>query len=677
MKRPAFSVLWAGMPWRLVFAGTMMVWIALAHVPARVDALNYFDPPKRLLWPVLALVLTLFGSLRENRLGRIAGRLLAGLMAWMLLRTLARPIPDAELEVVFIWCLPLVMLVAGASLPHHRGRHLLGWFLLATGGIQAVLMLLQRVGWDPLFAATTASMAYAPGRMIGTIGYHNQAVDCLALSGAGVLLLFQSPLARIVALLPMMAVATATGNRGGILAFAGAVFVSQWLAIGWHGNWNRSARWRAIALSVGILLAGLSAVMLAPLPRARFLEAARGLQGSAAARSRMYMGRIGLDLFRERPWTGWGAGEYALQYLDRLGSTLPADKSHDLLQSLVYAREAHNDGIQFAAEFGLVGLLLLSGIVGIGVWRWVSCRHDDPDAPVMAAYVLVFMTLSSLFSFPWQTSMAGPLAGLLLGWAWPAESHGQNAAKPSFPSGFSRLAAKTSLLAAILVMLAWFGWDAWLNRIIPQRLAAGQVEAARQALPPFGYRYRALVGATYAAGQSYAAAERELYAAELGTRDILLWSNLAHVRASRSKWNDAVQLYERWARCGLDYSNALVNLSVAYEKTGQWEKARRTLSQKCFLFPEASLEELRRLAVLYLLADNPKAACNLLESRQDKWERADTQARAEFQNLIGASYMAMGDRPTASHWFQNAIATDPTLESARRNLSALPSFPMP
>ena len=43
------------------FVGFMAVLISLAHVPAAWEALNYFDPPKRLLWAFAALALAAMG----------------------------------------------------------------------------------------------------------------------------------------------------------------------------------------------------------------------------------------------------------------------------------------------------------------------------------------------------------------------------------------------------------------------------------------------------------------------------------------------------------------------------------------------------------------------------------------------------------------------------------------
>ena len=139
--------------------GPMIVLISLAHIPSVWLALNYFDPPKRFLWAVLAAVLALSGTVRVNRLGRGALWLSWGLVAWMGFRTLVRPVPTAELDVLFTWMLPLILLMlVGSALLVRRMRLLeMGDDTACALGVQVersrlLLMLVAVV----LTAASTA-----------------------------------------------------------------------------------------------------------------------------------------------------------------------------------------------------------------------------------------------------------------------------------------------------------------------------------------------------------------------------------------------------------------------------------------------------------------------------------------------------------------------------------------
>ena len=654
--------------WLTRFAGALIILISLAHIPAGAEVLNYFDPPKRFLWGGLALVLAVAGSIGKNRLGRGPLLLVFGLLGWMVVRTMFRQVPGAELEVLFTWMLPVVLLILGAGLPREGGARFLGGCLVLAGGLQALLMVLQRFEMDPLFADTTASMAYAPGRMVGTVGYQNQGVDFLALSGVGVFLLSRSLLVRMAVLLPSLGVAGMTGNRGGILAFVVALLFSQAWAIGLHLVWGRGAKWRAAAGVSLALVAMLSAAMWIPETRARFREAFLEFRGSQAAESRILMVRIAAEMVGEKPWMGWGAGEYALQYLDRLGTVLPEQKTTRMLSQVVFAREAHNDGLQFAAEFGIAGILLLLAVVATGSRRFHGERRSDSDAYVSAAFVLAYMALSSIFSFPWQTSMGGPLAGFLLGWLWPGRARTGGASRE--PEVWPwRWLVEPALWAACLGMVGWFGVDLFFNKEVPDRLAAGRASVVQNTLPPMACRYRALVGAAVAAHGDPREAEQLLLDAERGYRDIVLWNNLGHVQAKLGKWREATATYERWVRCGLDHGRALQNLSIAYERTGRWKEAADVLSRKQSLFRETSVDEIRRRAVLHLKAGDPEASREVVESRRRIWMAADAGTIAEFDNLIGASFWAQGDRATAEAWFRAALDKDPGLESARRNLA--------
>lgn len=640
------------------FVGFVAVLISLAHVPAAWEALNYFDPPKRLLWAFAALALAAMGCGRASRLGRGPIWLALGLLLWMGIRTACRAVPAAEIEVLCAWTLPLLMLILGSDARLDAGRRVVGVCLLAAGLLQAVFMLLQRAGWDPLFAATTSAMSYAPGRMVGTIGYHNQAVDFVALSGVGVFMLTPFAAGRMAAWLPVVAIAVLAGNRGGILAFGAALVASQLAAA-------RIAADRRRYCGAGIALLAIMAAIVVALPatRARFEEVVLHFRESPAVASRWHMARVGLDMFAERPWIGWGAGEYALQYLERLGAILPEAKSHALLRTVFFAREAHNDGLQFAAEFGLVGVLLAAGLLVALVLRLVRLRRTAPAMAAPLAYVLCYMAVAGLFSFPWQASMAGPLAGFLVGWLWPRDP----AAAPPRPRRW--LAA--ILASAAAGMLLWCGWDAFLNVAVPARLAAGDPAAAERLLSRADYRCRALVGAAYAAQGRWVEAEQALDASQKGYRDVLSWNNLNHVHAQQGQWAQAVSVCEKWMRCGLIHSNALQNLSIAYENVGRFSEAAEMLGRRMEMWSICTPPEVERLAVLWLRAGDPLRARDALYYFRRRWVAADSRTVAELENLTGAANLAAGDPEEARKWFESALARNPELESARRNLAGL------
>lgn len=653
-------------------AGMFVLLATLAFIPARFDALNFFDPAKRLVWAMLASLLAILCWRRPRQAsGPVVGPALA-LAGWMIVRSLSRPVPTAELGVLASWCLPIALFCLGWGMaPSRHDRRMIGGFLVAAGLIQAVLMVLQRAGLDPVFAATTAEMDYVPGRMVGTIGYQNQAVDFLALSVLGILLITASPAWFICGASLLLPVIVLTGNRGGILAFAVAVFFSGARALLAHprmcGGWRRFAALAgAMLVCVGLLV---TAVAFIPQTRGRFLETFTDFKTAPAIQSRLLMARISWLMFQERPVTGWGAGEYAMQYLDRLGVVLPAKKTHKVLQSVVFAREAHNDLLQFAAEFGLIGLALLTGLIVAG---WLCLSRQKPvlhGQGIELVYVFSYMAVSALFSFPWQSAMAGPLAAFLIGLAWPSRSLSSEPSKMSRPSLYGGHAL---VLLLAIGLLGWYGRDACLNLAIPARLVAGDTDGAARMISGLDYRYHALVGASQAGKGRYDLALRTLRHARFGYRDVWLWNNLGHVFTRNGEWSEAKTVYAAWAACGLDHANALQNLSIACEHAGDFHAASESLFSRMRLWPDAvSARDVKRLAVLHMRAGASHDAAETLKRYHATWETADSRTLAEMKNLAGSIAHLHGEREQAVKWFRSALEHDPDLESARKNLDAV------
>ena len=658
--------------------GAVVLEISLLFLPPSSDALNAFDPPKRLSWALFALILSLLPKSLRSRGGQ--GRLpVFALVAWMVARTLLRPEPSVEIEVLFIWLLPpLLFLVAQGLATNRPALRTLGGSLLAAGYLQAALMLLQRFGLDPLFAATTEAMAYAPGRMVGTIGYHNQAVDFLALCAVGAIWATPSLWRRLAWIAPLFATALLTGNRGGVLAFgAGALTLLPFHAFRSRGAggatkggadsgavFRKAGAWTAAALAAAAL--GVAVVGLrSPVLRDRFTGAGQGGWRSPAIQSRVFMWRIAGAMIRERPVFGWGSGEYAFQYLDRLGRLLPERKTHEILQSVVYAREAHNDPLQFTAEFGVVGVaLLLAALIAL----FTGLRKVTADADRLAATACVFvvMTTSGLFSFPWQTSMAGPLAGLLLGLA------AGETPTPSRPMR-GRLASRLAACALAAIATAWFGWQALLNREVGRAVVDSGAPAARleRLLPLWMHGHQAMLGAAEAARGSTPRTLARLEGASRGFRDIRLWNNLGNVLARSGRWQEAAEVYARWEATGIEHPDALANLSVACERVGDFARAALYLDSKLRLWPEPAPEEIKRLAVLFMRAGDCARADRVVWRYHRFWKDEPPRTVAEMNNLAGGIARLAGDAPRAESLFLAALQADPGLESARKNLDAL------
>lgn len=659
-------------PWVPVVASVVVVLASLIYIPVSWGALNSFDPPKHFLFAFVSLILAVTWRYRANRFSRTPLFLVFGLLAWIVGRSLLKSHPSVELEVLFTWILPVLLFIVASGIEQAKGARIFAGLLVIACLIQAGIMVLQRFGLDPFFSASTSCMDYKPGRMVGTIGYQNQAVDFLALSATGILIIGRTLILRLAFMLTVFIVAGLTGNRGGIVAFASAFLISQFFSMKSYSAWRPRRSW---IIAVGVLIGAIvifGSLALIPETNSRFQELLTDTRSSPAVSSRQLMARVGLDQLKDKPWIGWGAGEYAFQYLDRLGNLLPVEKTHEVLRQVVFARETHNDYLQFAVEFGIMGVTL---VAALGIVAFVRCTQARSAETVPAmVFILIYMGVSALVSFPWQTSMGGPLAGLLLGWLWPRGDEDTLCRMGICGGARARLQvsiAKTILLSLSLILVGWYSCDMYLNIVFPQTLARSGPAEAERLLPHYSYRYHALVGAAYSTRGDNRAAERDLVFAQSGFRDVLLLNNLGHVQAMLYKWREAQQTYAKWARCGLVHSNALMNLSIAAEQAEQYRDASDALSRKIILWGPAPLQEIKRLVILQLKAGDARSAHDTISCHRKEWSHANSTMIAEFENLEGATWVILGDKNKAAELFRSAIEQNPKADSARLNLHGL------
>jgi len=640
--------------------------VVFMHVSPSFIALNYFDPPKRLLWSVLAVVLsgTAFFSCRSIPKGiRFS---LVGVLLWVVFRSLLSENPTAELEVLATWILPGVLFGLGLTINRDRALKPIAWTLLLCGAIQGVLMCLQYFGKDPLFFETTSAFTRLPHRMIGTIGNQNQAADILALSCVALFFLIRRPVLRLLFSGSLLVIVSLTACRGAMIALAGAIFASEIFLVLSVGRERARVLFRLTLVGAVILAIIASALMLMPRTRERFSEIATRPLQSRTLNFRATMVRISSKMWSEKPLVGWGAGAFAFQYLDRLENEVSGDESYEELARLKYVREAHNDYLQFAAEFGWIGLAGISCLLFF-IFRtlWKS-RLTEQTASVCCLFILSYLSLKCLISFPLQAATAGPLAALLLGIMLPRsdQAFSQN-------SRHSIRGTASVFLVLSLALLVWNGIEVVCNLRLPLMLQQGEALRASLQVPRCVHKHHALIGASLAHDEEYVDALRELQHAYEGYRDPLLYNNLGHVFSKLGEWSEDVKIYEKWVACGLNYSPALENLSIAYEQAGDIRQAARIGEKRARFFDCDEEEPILRVASLYLKNGDAQAAFQLLEWYEAHPTVLPDSGSAEYDNLSGAVFLSIGDRSSAEKRFRSALRKNPALRSAHRNLNAL------
>jgi Flp pilus assembly protein TadD len=621
-------------------------------------------------WSLLAfMIFAIVLFKRDQRWNRIPLSILI-LLVWMLIRTWQRPVSLRETEVFFSWLQPFLLFVAGrlwCSSDRAFRFDVLGRWLLVSGFLQAGYMIFQYSGVDPLFGETISAFDYKPARMIGTIGYQNQAVDFIGVTCAGIWLTFRKRPVQWMALFVVGVVIALTANRGGFIAFLAAITAVclYWFLV------NRPTDPIPFNLEQGLRLAGLCllcgiGLTFFPEFHERFGSLLHHVDQNVAVQSRLWMHRVALNLWASAPLQGVGAGGFAYNFLTVLAEKVPALKTHGVLVQLVFTREAHFDLLQFAAEFGLIGIGGLFWVVkdGCRAFRDLQGKENEMCRQALL-WVAVYMGVSSLFTFSWQSASAGPAAGFLLGLLLPVSSTHICLKGRTLHWMFPFILTGISFVY-------YLGLTIWDIRT-PWLISQSQAEKAVEEVPMIYHRYRAFIGGALAQEGDLEGGQKTLEEAQTGYLDLLVWNNRANIYMQQGKWEGAIRLYRQWSETGIMHSEALLNLSIAYEKSGAYLQAAETLYQHMNLWPPEDFERIQRASVMFFQAGEWGQARHVLNRYYGVWRDLPKGQQARLWNLRGATYMKEAEWGKAQESFKTAIEFDPTLKSAGLNLQQVRS----
>lgn len=640
-------------------AGVSVLAVSLVYLPPEWVSLQFFDSAKRVVWAlflVTALVVVAFRTCRLAPKARPLFGALVILTLWMAGRALFRPDPWVELESLQHWLLaPLAVAVGLCIAPPTRTLvRLVG----VAVGLQSLLMVGQYYGFDPLFAASTGDIALPSWRMMGTIGYHNQAAAFIAVGALFVAAHLRCEARGGMLVAWVLLVTGLTASRGATLALVLAVAAAVVLLLNHRGvSWTRTVCVAGVITAATI--AGL--LLMSPGLRHRVGSLAHLDRAEANVGSRVAMAKVAWALWSERPLTGWGAGAFASQYLERLGAVLPETKTTELLVQQVFAREAHNDYLQFMAEFGLIGVGLLGGVL------WFAGRLiRSADTPLHARWcalsLLVFMGVLSALEFPWQTAAPGPLAGLL----WGITLAGSRTESPYGRDGSRAfrwgLAWMLLLATGCLVVGAVTLRLDFLARTCTDRVAVEESIALLQRCCPWTHRQQALLGARLAASGDYGKAVSVLEHAARGFKDTATLNNLGFCYGKLGRWNDAARVYEVWARSGLRYEEAVRNLVVALQQSGQYGRGADALRALSRTWREGD----RRLLTaefteqyIYLLERAGRIDAALEWLLQFERRAGAERMSARLYRMLGRLYQEKGREEEARAAFAKALPANP------------------
>ena len=261
--------------------------------------------------------------------------------------------------------------------------------LLLTGFLQSVLGVLQHLTGSSLgltFFGEAQSILTGPvggefiSRVAGTIGHPNNLAGYLNMIIQLNLALLFAPIPRLYKrfLLPLLVITAGclilTFSRGGWLAMGLGGAVTGYLCLA------RRSHSRIIPLVVSVTLVLLllvtSVILITPLKK-RFFEEDYG-----AARSRIPMSLVALNIIRSNPWLGIGLSNYVnvAPYYDTTKEAIAYE----------FPRPVHNEFLLIAAELGvpaLVGFLVILTTLLVQLFR-VSHSREDPVLPYVAIGLL-------------------------------------------------------------------------------------------------------------------------------------------------------------------------------------------------------------------------------------------------------------------------------------------------
>lgn len=510
----------------------LLLAVAVLVVPPVGDA---FRAPKLLLgeWLALTSLLPLAWELRRGvpalessgseSSGSVVGWLLRQpavqvalpLLAAAALSTVLSPHPRAALPALADLAIAAAALVGwSAGLGRGRLRGLLAW-LLVPGALLAVVAVLQ-------FHGLFRPFLFAGGAETSRLGVTSLAGN-------------PGDLGAFLALVAIVAQAELLGRwreEGGASGrrwvWPGAV-----LALALWGGLASQTLTALAALTAGSLVFWALAVRGLPVSRRRLLAVAAG--GAAAlalvvllvapvrervaglgesyARGglnavltgRLDGWRVAGEMARERPWTGVGHGAFEAAFGEAKLALVEEGTPFYRGQGRVTFANAHNEVLEVAAEWGLVGLLALVwalGVVARRLWRWSRRQPAGNPAPALAWGGVVCLAVLSWAHFPFRLALVAYPALVLLAWILvPAAAAGEaddegsgdrgrgagGGGSKNGASGWSRATA-WGLLAVLLVALgfqtrrigAWYGAATRLRAVevtTHQLLRAGRLNA--------------------------------------------------------------------------------------------------------------------------------------------------------------------------------------------------------
>lgn len=279
-------------------------------------------------------------------------------------------------------------------------------FLVLGAEMESATGVLQHYRWNtplnPYIVMKVRSDVY------GNLAQPNHLAHYVTLGLISLGLLYQQrklhPAVVGVLALPMLFVIALSGSRSPWVFFA----VMSLLAWGWVRRDNDMRRLLHYSLAVFVgFIAMIFIVQLPILAGADNMDIMRRMfHDHASGGVRVYLWKEAANIFLTAPWLGVGFGQYAIHHLQ----WVVAFQAYDITG--LY-NHSHQIVMQFAAETGLVGLLVLLG--GLFFWFKGILRARCTAAHWWGYAMLAVLAVHSSLEYPlWYAYFVG-VAGILFG----------------------------------------------------------------------------------------------------------------------------------------------------------------------------------------------------------------------------------------------------------------------